>query len=105
MPPSRSDIIGRWSEDLGYTADLGRDTVLDFAADGAFIVTTAGERVVEGQWELSAPGRLSLIVSGNRLGPFQVAMERRRLPLGEFTVLESKGGLLPFDRCRFTRLE
>jgi hypothetical protein len=102
--PSRSDIIGRWSENAGYEADLSRDTVLDFHADGSLQIATDGEHI-EGRWECEQPGTLVLIVSaGHRYGPFNVLVELRCLPLGEFEVLESGGALLPFGRRHFARL-
>jgi hypothetical protein len=104
LVPGHSDIVGRWSEDHGHTADLGHDTVLEFAADGSLLIVAPAERI-SGRWEMPAPGSLVLIVSGNRLGPFAVAVERENLPLGEFAVLTSQVGLLPFDRRRFTRLD
>ena len=94
MLPAHSDIIGRWSEDLGYLADLSRDTVLEFRPGGTLLITGPAERI-EAEWEMPAPGRLVLVVAGRRLGPFAVQVVRRRLPLGEFAVLESEGGLLP----------
>jgi hypothetical protein len=102
--PDRSHIIGRWSENAGYEADLSRDTVLDFGADGSLQIATDGEDI-QGRWECEQPGKLVLIVStGHRYGPFNVLVEQRRLPLGEFEVLESDGALLPFDRRHFARL-
>jgi|LakMenEpi03Aug12_release.lakeMendotaPanAssembly.Ray.scaffolds.fasta_scaffold1484407_2 hypothetical protein len=104
MVPDRSHIIGRWSENAGYEADLSRDTVLDFRADGILQIATDGEHI-EGRWECEHPGTLVLIVSaGHRYGPFNVLVELRCLPLGEFEVLESGGALLPFGRRHFARL-
>src|SRR5262245_1853142 len=104
MIPDRSDLVGRWSEDIGYMADLSRDTTLEFREDGSLVIASPRERIAGG-WEMPAPGRLVLVVCGNRLGAFAVRVERRQLPLGEFAVLESDGGLLPFDRRKFTRVE
>ena len=102
--PSRSDIIGRWSENAGYEADLSRDPVLNFRADGSLQIATDGE-LIEGRWECEQPGKLMRIVSsGHRYGPFNVLVELRRLPLGGFEVLESDGALLPFDQRHFARL-
>ena len=104
MVPSRSHIVGRWSENTGYETDLSRDTVLDFGADGSLQIVIDGEHI-EGRWECDQPGKLVLIVSpGHRYGPFNVLVEWRRLPLGEFEVRESDGALLPFDRRHFARL-
>jgi len=102
--PSRSDIIGRWSENAGYEADLSRDTVLDFRADGSLQIATDGEHI-EGRWECEQPGTLvSIVRAGHRYGPFNVLVDLRRLPLGEFEVFESDGALLPYDRRHFVRL-
>ncbi|HLW64375.1 MAG TPA: hypothetical protein VKS79_03580 [Gemmataceae bacterium] len=104
MLPTRSDIVGVWSEDLGYLADLSGDTRIEFRADGSAEVVSSSERI-QIRWEAPAPGQLILIVEGGRMGPFDVRTSKQRLPLGEYTVLESSGGLLPFDRRRFTRVE
>ena len=104
MRPSRSDIIGRWSQNAGHEANLSRDSVLDFRADGSLQIATDGEHI-EGRWECEQPGTLVFIVSsGHRYGPFNVSVELRRLPLGEFEVLESDGALMPFDQRHFARL-
>ena len=102
--PGYSHIIGRWSENAGSEAELSRDTVLDFRADGSLQIATDGEHI-EGRWECEQPGKVVLIDSPRRrLGPFNVLVKLRRLPLGEFEVLESDGALLPFDRRHFARL-
>ncbi len=90
------------ASDLGPRVDRDRDTILDFSADGRLRVTAPGE-CLDGRWEMPEPGRLLLVVSDRRFGPFAIAVERERLPLGEFTVLKSEAGLLPFDRRHFTR--
>jgi hypothetical protein len=104
MVPTRSELIGRWSEDLGYNADLSRDTVIEFRDDGTGVILSPDESI-NMLWEMPAPGKLVLLIYGNRLGPFVVRVNNERLPLGDFTVLESEGGLLPFDRRRFTKLQ
>jgi hypothetical protein len=83
---------------------LTRDTVLDFRADGILVIETYGERI-DYRWECDQPGKLVLINgTGHRYGALNVRVERRRLPLGEFDVLESDHALLPFDRRHFSRL-
>jgi hypothetical protein len=104
MVPIRRDLIGRWSEDLGYQTELSRDTVIEFRGDGTGTIRSPDESI-ELLWEMPAAGRLVLVIYGNRLGPFAVSVDQKRLPLGEFTVLESESGLLPFDRRQFTRLQ
>jgi hypothetical protein len=105
MVPNRSDIIGRWSEDLGHTDDLSRDTMLQFTVDGKMKIVS-GDECINGRWECPAPGRLTMFTeTGHRFGPFHIRIERRELPLGMFDVLESDGALLPFGRRRFTRIE
>jgi hypothetical protein len=105
MVPSRFDIVGRWSENLGYLADLNCDTVLEFSDDGSMTISGGNERI-DGSWELPSPGLLVLVTDkGYRYGPFTVRIEQRRLPLGLFAVLESDGALVPFGRKRFTRIE
>jgi hypothetical protein len=99
-----SSDLGRWSEDLGYLKDLSNDTVIELRADGTGEIVTPDERI-DLLWEVPAPGRLLLFLFGNPLGPFEITMERKRLPLGEFTELNSSRGILPFDRGRFTKVE
>ena len=104
MLPDRSDIVGRWSEDLGHTDDLSRDTVLSFYADGGLTIASGNECII-GHWDCPVPGRLTMQnANGHCYGPFQINIEQRKLPLGVFDVLESDGSLLPFGRRLFTRM-
>jgi hypothetical protein len=104
MLPDKIDIVGRWSEDLGHTNDLSRDTVLNFCADGGLKIVSGSECII-GHWDCPIPGRLLMQnENGHCYGPFQIRIERRKLPLGEFDVLESDGAILPFGRRRFTRM-
>lgn len=103
MIPAREDLIGRWSEDLGYEAEQSADTTIELREDGSGVIVTPSERI-ELQWEVPVPGMLRLIIFGNRFGPFSVSVNKERLPLGEFLVLQSSGGLPPFDRGRFTKM-
>ena len=104
MIPNRSDIVGRWSEDLGHTDDLSRDTVLEFYADGVMRIVSGNDCIV-GHWDCPTAGRLTMhSEDGHRFGPFCISIEQRELPLGVFDVLETDGSLLPFGRRRFTRV-
>jgi hypothetical protein len=105
MVPNRYDIIGRWSENLGHTDDLSRDTVIQFTDEGVMNIVSADESI-NGRWECTSPGRLTMIMEdGHRYGPFRIKIEIRELPRGVFDVLESDGALLPFGRRRFTRIQ
>ncbi len=105
MIPNRCDITGRWSENLGHTDDLSRDTVIQFTDEGVMNIVSADESI-NGRWECMSPGRLTMIMeNGHRYGPFQIKIESRELPRGVFDVLESDGALLPFGRRRFTRIQ
>ncbi len=72
--------------------------------NGTGFITSPGERI-ELIWESPSAEKIVLTVFGNRIGPFDVRITKEELPLGKFTVLESSGALLPFDRRRFAKLK
>jgi hypothetical protein len=85
MVPNRCDFIGQWSENLGHTDDLSRDTVIQFTGEGVMNIVSADENI-NGRWECTSPGRLTMIMeNGLRYGPFQITIESRDLPRGVLT--------------------
>ena len=104
MKPSRSDLVGHWSEGLGD--DSYRGLVIEFVDDGSLLFTVNGRHQDRGSWEYPAPGRLVLITEdGTRHGPYQVTVQDRCLPGGTFRVLEADSHLYPMGVNEFTLLE
>lgn len=97
-------VIGTWSINLGYTNDFSRDVRLIFRDDGTGTINSPGEEIAF-NWESPTSTTLVLIIFGNRLGPFNLTFNRQNLPLGEFLVMESSGGLIPFDLRKFSKVD
>jgi hypothetical protein len=97
-------LIGTWGSDHGYCHNPD-EARLTFEHGGVGHLSQGKADCMPFRWRLGSAGLELCFKDDHWYGPYKVHMERRNLPMGQFTTLSSSGALLPFGHKNFQRVE
>jgi len=97
-------LVGTWGFNHGYRVG-GDEARLVFNADGSGIVNPHGDSFAF-HWKLKNSSELYLSLKGDHwIGPHNIQVGPKSLPLGTFISLVSDVALLPFGLKQFQLIE
>ena len=110
----QSEIVGKWSFNVGFEEDLSNDKQLHFKEDGTGCVVGGNEVILNYKWGITDDGNDILI--GNNTTPngepcgngklmeSGATLSTESLPRGKFKVLNFTKFSLPFGLRKFAKI-